>query len=88
MPTPGLPIISKQFNISLDLVSSLIIGAFGFWTALASFFTAAGSDIYGKRPFYVISIAALCISNIWGFASKARFNPHDPMAMSMTLIIS
>ncbi|KAF1355810.1 MFS general substrate transporter [Lizonia empirigonia] len=67
MITPGLPLIAQKYKVSIDLVSSLVIGFLAFWIGFTTFFTAAGAQIYGKRPFFVISTIVLLITNVWGY---------------------
>jgi MFS family permease len=67
MVTPGIPVIAKKYNVSLDMVSSLIIGFLAFWIGFTTFFSAAGANIWGKRPFFIISTIILLASNVWGF---------------------
>lgn len=70
MVTPALPILAKKYNVSIDMVSSLIIGFLAFWIGFTTFFTAAGANIWGKRPFFVISTVVLLATNVWGFFAK------------------
>jgi MFS family permease len=67
MVTPGIPLLAKKYNVSLDMAASLIIGFLAFWIGFTTFFTAAGANIYGKRPFFVISTVVLLGTNIWGY---------------------
>ena len=67
MVTPGIPLIAKKYNVSLDMVASLIIGFLAFWIGFTTFFTAAGANIWGKRPFFVISTVVLLATNVWGY---------------------
>lgn len=69
MVTPGLNVIAQKYNVSLDLVSSLIIGFLAFWIGFTTFFTASGANIWGKRPFFIISAVILLATNVWGFFS-------------------
>ncbi|XP_014554024.1 hypothetical protein COCVIDRAFT_106139 [Bipolaris victoriae FI3] len=71
MVTPGLPLLAKKYNVSIDMVSSLIIGFLAFWIGFTTFFTAAGANIWGKRPFFVISTVVLLATNVWGFFAKS-----------------
>lgn len=70
MVTPGLNVVALKYNVSLDMVSSLLIGFLAFWIGFTTFFTAAGANIWGKRPFFVISTVFLLVTNIWGFFSS------------------
>ncbi|OCL06393.1 MFS transporter-like protein [Glonium stellatum] len=67
MITPGLQVIAMQYHVSLDQVSSLMIGFLAFWIGFTTFFTASGANIWGKRPFFVISTVVLLITNVWGY---------------------
>ncbi|KAH7139087.1 MFS transporter-like protein [Dendryphion nanum] len=67
MVTPGLHVVANKYNVSLDMVSSLLIGFLAFWIGFTTFFTASGANIWGKRPFFVISTIILFITNVWGY---------------------
>ncbi|RDW77118.1 transmembrane transport [Coleophoma cylindrospora] len=67
MINPGLVVIAQKFNVSIGLVSQFIIGLLAFWTGAATFFTAAGASVWGKRPMFVISAVILLATNVWGF---------------------
>lgn len=67
MVTPGLPLVAMKYNVSVGLVASLIIGFLAFWIGFTTFFTAAGANIWGKRPFFIISTVVLLATNIWGY---------------------
>ncbi|KAL6163780.1 hypothetical protein ACJQWK_10305 [Exserohilum turcicum] len=71
MVTPGLPLLAMKYKVSIDMVSSLIIGFLAFWIGFTTFFTAAGANIWGKRPFFVISAVVLLATNIWGFYTRS-----------------
>ncbi|KAF1949844.1 MFS general substrate transporter [Byssothecium circinans] len=71
MVTPGLHVIAEKYHVSLDLVSSLIIGFLAFWIGFTTFFTASGANVWGKRPFFVISSVVLLGTNIWGFFASS-----------------
>ncbi|KAF1834676.1 MFS general substrate transporter [Decorospora gaudefroyi] len=71
MVTPGLPLIAVKYNVSIDMVSSLIIGFFAFWIGFTTFFTAAGANIWGKRPFFIVSTIVLLATNVWGFFTRS-----------------
>ncbi|KAI0378862.1 MFS general substrate transporter [Hypomontagnella monticulosa] len=66
MISPGLVLISMQFGVDLDTVSTFMVGAILLFTGVVTFFTASGANIWGKRPFFVISTILLLISNVWG----------------------
>ncbi|KAJ4339158.1 hypothetical protein N0V95_007843 [Ascochyta clinopodiicola] len=67
MVTPGLPVIVQKYNVSIDMVASLIVGFLAFWIGFTTFFTASGANIWGKRPFFVISTILLLVTNVWGY---------------------
>jgi MFS family permease len=71
MVTPGIPLIAKKYNVSLDMVSSLIIGFLAFWIGFTTFFSAAGANIWGKRPFFLISTVVLLATNVWGYFTNS-----------------
>jgi hypothetical protein len=70
MITPGLPELSKQYGISKDEASSLMIGGHSFASGAALFFAAAGASILGKRIFYMAGALLLLVTAIWGYAGK------------------
>ncbi|RYP67208.1 hypothetical protein DL771_007370 [Monosporascus sp. 5C6A] len=67
MVTPGLEPLIEKFNTDEATVSSLIITAPTFWTSIAALVVVSGADIWGRRPFYVISILILAITNLLGY---------------------
>jgi hypothetical protein len=67
MVTPGLPLVAQKYNVSIDMVASLVIGFLAFWIGLTTFFSAAGANVWGKRPFFVLSAVLLLATNIWGY---------------------
>ncbi|KAL5119984.1 hypothetical protein ACEQ8H_002082 [Pleosporales sp. CAS-2024a] len=67
MVTPGLPLLAIKYKVSPDMVASLIVGFFAFWVGFTTFFTAAGANVWGKRPFFFISAVFLLATNIWGY---------------------
>ncbi|KAF2681616.1 MFS general substrate transporter [Lentithecium fluviatile CBS 122367] len=71
MVTPALHVIALKYNVSLDMASSLIIGFLAFWIGFTTFFTASGANIWGKRPFFVISSVVLLATNFWGFFASS-----------------
>jgi hypothetical protein len=73
MVTPALPVIAAKYNVSLDMAASLIIGFLVFWIGATTFFTASGANIWGKRPFFVVSAVVLLATNIWGFFAGVRY---------------
>ncbi|KAF2873766.1 MFS transporter-like protein [Massariosphaeria phaeospora] len=71
MINPGLHVVSEKYGVSLDLVASVLIGFSAFWIGFTTFFTASGANIWGKRPFFIISTVLLFITNIWGCFSTS-----------------
>ncbi|KAL5115220.1 hypothetical protein ACEQ8H_006894 [Pleosporales sp. CAS-2024a] len=69
MLTPGLEPLTKQFHSNDADVSTWIITAPTFWTSAAAFIVVAGTDIWGRRPFYVWSIVFLALSNFAAYFS-------------------
>ncbi|GAD97752.1 conserved hypothetical protein [Paecilomyces variotii No. 5] len=69
MISPGLEVASQMYSVSLDQISSLLVGLFLLVTGSATFFTAASATVWGKRPVFVISAFILLITNVWGFFS-------------------
>lgn len=69
MISPGLVVASQMYHVSLDQVSTFLIGLFVLVTGSGTFFTAAWATIWGKRPVFVISAFVLLITNVWGFFS-------------------
>ncbi|KAM5353673.1 hypothetical protein ACJ41O_000323 [Fusarium nematophilum] len=70
MPTPGLIPLSEKFGVSGDVASTFMVGAIVFWTALGSFLAVSGASIWGRRPFYIISIVFLMISNLLAYLAQ------------------
>ncbi|KAI1639900.1 MFS transporter-like protein [Biscogniauxia mediterranea] len=66
MISPGLVLLSQQYKVDPDTVSAFMVGAIVLFTGSVTFFTASGANIWGKRPFFVISTLLLLISNVWG----------------------
>jgi hypothetical protein len=72
MVTPALPLVAMKYNVSIDMVSSLIVGFLAFWIGFTTFFTASGANVWGKRPFFVISSVVLLVTCVWGFFASVR----------------
>lgn len=70
MLTPGLAPLTEQFNSNDADVSTWLLTAPTFWTSAAAFFTVAGTDIYGRRVFYIGSVVLLALSNFAGYFSQ------------------
>lgn len=84
MVTPGLPLLAKKYNVSIDMVSSLIIGFLAFWIGFTTFFTAAGANVWGKRPFFMVSTVILLATNVWGFFTRVGLNAKPQSVMYLT----
>lgn len=73
MISPGLVLASMMYNVSLDQVSTFLIGLFVLLTGTGTFFTAAAATVWGKRPVFVISVVILLLTNIWGYFSMVSY---------------
>jgi hypothetical protein len=81
MLTTGFDAIEKEFGVSLDTISSNLVGFMTLATGLGMFFTSAGAVVFGKRPIFIVSVTILLGTNAWGFfatVSEARANGADP----------
>lgn len=87
MVTPGIQVVAMKYNVSLDMVSSLIIGFLAFWIGFTTFFTASGANIWGKRPFFVISSIILFMTNIWGFFSSVSSHIENPQLSLLIILV-
>ncbi|KAK2012828.1 major facilitator superfamily transporter [Colletotrichum eremochloae] len=67
MAVPGIAPLVDKFQVSEADISSFVLTAPTFFTSLAAFFLVSGSDIVGRRPFYVISIVGMAAANFVGF---------------------
>lgn len=67
MISPGLTILAEQFDKSLDVISTYLVGLFIFWTGIFTFFSSAAASVWGKRVVLVLSTIALLLLNAWGF---------------------
>lgn len=70
--TPGLVVLAKKFALSMDTVASVMIGAFVFITSATTFFTASGANVWGKRPFFLLSVVLLLVTCVWGCFATVR----------------
>ncbi len=70
MISPGLPLLAMQFQKSLDVVSTYLVGLFILWTGIFTFFTSAAASVWGKRVMFITSGIALLALNAWGFFAK------------------
>ncbi|PGH13366.1 hypothetical protein AJ80_06360 [Polytolypa hystricis UAMH7299] len=67
MIAPGLTVAAETYKVSLDQVSTYLVGLFVLWTGAGTFCTAAAATVWGKRPVFVISTLFLLVTNIWGY---------------------
>lgn len=74
MISPGLPLLAGQFQKSLDVVSTYLVGLFLLWTGIFTFFSSAAASVWGKRVGFVTSGIALLALNAWGFFAKVSHN--------------
>ncbi|KAK1979849.1 major facilitator superfamily transporter [Colletotrichum cereale] len=70
MVVPGIAPLVDKFQVTEGDISSLILTAPTFFTSIAAFFVVSGSDILGRRPFYVISVAIMAAANFGGFLAN------------------
>jgi hypothetical protein len=75
MISPGLPLLAMQFQKSLDVVSTYLVGLFILWTGVFTFFTSAAASVWGKRVIFITSGIALLALNAWGFFAKVSHKP-------------
>jgi hypothetical protein len=73
MITPGLVILSKTYDVSIDRVSSIMVGSLAFSSGFTTFFVASGATIWGKRAFFVLSMIFLLVTCVWGYVTRVRF---------------
>ncbi|KAI6352028.1 hypothetical protein MCOR25_009607 [Pyricularia grisea] len=69
MVQPGIKPLAEKFGVTEGPISSWVISSLAFWTSLASFFVVAGSDIWGRRPFYLAGILILTGCNLMAYLS-------------------
>lgn len=69
MVQPGIKPMAEKFGVTEGPISSWVINSLAFWTSLASFFVVAGSDIWGRRPFYLAGILILTGCNVMAYAA-------------------
>ena len=69
MLTPGLEPLTQKLQSNEGDISTWILTAPTFWTSATAFVCVAGTDIWGRRAFYVISVALLGIANFAGYLS-------------------
>lgn len=82
---PALVLISEEYKVSLDQVNAWTIAQTTVWTSVFAFFTAAGANIIGKRPFLLGALVLLLISNVWG--AMASVCDNGPRAQVWTLML-
>ena len=85
MITPGLALLAREYHISLDMVSSFMVGLMAFWTGIVTFFTASGASVWGKRPFFIISTALLLGTCVWGFAATVCVPPIQQVSLNANI---
>ncbi|KAI6272227.1 hypothetical protein MCOR27_005313 [Pyricularia oryzae] len=69
MVQPGIKPMAEKFGVTEGPISSWVINSLAFWTSLASFFVVAGSDVWGRRPFYLAGILILTGCNVMAYAA-------------------
>jgi hypothetical protein len=77
MITPALPLLGKEFHVSKDEVSSIMMGAHSFAAGGTLFVVAAGASIIGKRIFFIIGAVGLLATAIWGYYAKVLCTKRD-----------
>ena len=82
MISPGLVLIGEQYNVDLGMASTFMVGTIVLFTGSVTFFTASGANIWGKRPFFVISTVLLLISNVWGYFADVSITGGQSPARS------
>ncbi|CAN9204248.1 unnamed protein product [Alternaria alternata] len=70
MLTPGLEPLTEQFQSNESDISTWILTAPTFWTSAAAFVAVAGTDVWGRRPFYVWSVVLLALTNFAAYLSS------------------
>jgi MFS family permease len=69
MLTPGLEPLTEKFQSNEADISTWILTAPTFWTSAAAFVAVAGTDVWGRRPFYIMSVVLLACANFAGYFS-------------------
>ncbi|RCI17227.1 hypothetical protein L249_3179 [Ophiocordyceps polyrhachis-furcata BCC 54312] len=64
MLTPGLIPLTEAFESEEKSVSLFTIGIVALWTTIGGHITVAGSDVWGRRPFYITSVGILALANL------------------------
>lgn len=70
MLTPGLEPLTESLKSTEGEVSTWLITAPTFWTSAAAFVAVAGTDIWGRRPFYVYSVVLLALASFAAYFSQ------------------
>ncbi|KAG9193132.1 hypothetical protein G6011_03167 [Alternaria panax] len=63
MLTPGREALTEQFQSNENDISTWILTAPTFWTSAAAFVVVAGTDVLGRRLYYVWSVALPALAN-------------------------
>jgi MFS family permease len=69
MLTPGLEPLTEKFQSNATDISTWILTAPTFWTSAAAFIAVAGTDVWGRRPFYIWSVVLLACAHFAGYFS-------------------
>ncbi|KZL68543.1 major facilitator superfamily transporter [Colletotrichum incanum] len=70
MVIPGIEPLTEKFETTEAEISTFILTAPTFFTSVAAFFVVSGADIYGRRPFYVISTIVMALANFVAFVAQ------------------
>ena len=82
----GLPLLTMQFQQSLDTVSTYLGGLIILWTGIFAFFTPAAASVWGKRLMFVTPAITLLGLKARGFFAKVRYKQHSTL-LSTTLLL-
>ncbi|KAH3906041.1 hypothetical protein HBI56_195800 [Parastagonospora nodorum] len=69
MLTPGLEPLTEKFNSNEGDISTWILTAPTFWTSAAAFIAVAATDVWGRRPFYILAVVMMALFQFAGFFS-------------------
>jgi len=72
MIIPGIEVLTTNFNVSDADVSTWIVTAPTFYTSVAAFIVVSGAEIWGRRPFYILSFVILALGNLIGYMAQVR----------------
>jgi hypothetical protein len=78
MVTPGFREVIADYKVSLDQVSTYLVGVLVLATGTSTFFTSAAATVWGKRPVFVISIFVLLVTCVWGFYATVSIYCFPP----------